>query len=235
MTKPRIILSRCFLKPVRYDGGIINDEFVEKLKNFVEIIDVCPEVDIGLGVPRERIIIVKEEDEKKLLQPDTGIDLTDKMIDYISRVLEEMKDIDGALLKSKSPSCGVESTKLYYEGNVHGRTNGFLAEGIKRRFPYLPVEDEERLKDKEIRFYFLVRIFSLAELRELSKNLSISKLIDFHTKYKYLLMIYNPKALEKLERIVADKNMGIDEKYRKYSEIFHRGLKTKPKSFPKRA
>lgn len=71
MVKPKIVLSRCFLQPVRYNGGIVSDDFVDKLKNHVDIIDLCPEFDIGLGVPRPRLIVIEINNSKRLFQPET--------------------------------------------------------------------------------------------------------------------------------------------------------------------
>lgn len=78
MFKPKILISKCFFSAVRYDGGIINDDFIEKLKRYVNYIEVCPEISIGLGIPREKIIILIDKNNKKLIQPATGKDLTKK-------------------------------------------------------------------------------------------------------------------------------------------------------------
>jgi len=108
------------------------------------------------------------------------------------------------------------------------QTYGFFAEAIKTQFPYLPLEDEATLKNKEARFHFLTRIFSFAELKHLSRNISISSLIDFHSRYKYLLMTYSQKSLKELGRIVADASININEKFNRYSEIFYHTLKKNP-------
>lgn len=228
MVKPRIVLSRCFLSPVRYDGGVVKDEFVDRLKEFVEFIDLCPETDIGLGIPRQRIIIVKNDESKRLIQLDTGKDLTETMKNYIDKTLKNLSEIDGFLLKSKSPSCGVGSTKLYFKDSVIGKTDGFFAEGLKNYFKELPVEDEARLKDKDIRFHFLTRIFAFAELRQLCKNPAPASLVSFHSRYKYLLMTYNQKALRELGKIVADGTPDVNKRIEKYREIFYEAFKRKP-------
>lgn len=228
MVKPRIVLSRCFLSPVRYDGGTVKDEFVDRLKEFVEVIDLCPETDIGLGIPRQRIIIVKNDESKRLIQLDTGKDLTETMKNYIDKTLKNLSEIDGFLLKSKSPSCGVGSTKLYFKDSIIGKTDGFFAEGLKNYFKELPVEDEGRLKDKDIRFHFLTRIFAFAELRQLCKNPAPASLVSFHSRYKYLLMTYNQKALRELGKIVADGTPDINKRIKNYREIFYEAFKRKP-------
>jgi len=228
MLKPKIVLSRCFLSPVRYNGGIVNDELIEKLKPFIDYIDYCPEVDIGLGVPRARIIITLDGEQKKLIQPETGRDLTDIMINYINKVINEIKEIDGFILKSKSPSCGVASAKLYKNNSILGKTDGFFAGSIKKSFPYLPVEDEGRLRDEEIRKHFLIRIFAFSEFRALKSDPSLKGLVEFHSKYKYLLMTYSQKNLKELGKIVADGKMSLEEKLSQYSKIFYQAFIKKP-------
>ncbi|MCS7250018.1 MAG: DUF523 and DUF1722 domain-containing protein [candidate division WOR-3 bacterium] len=230
MSKPRIVVSRCFLEPVRYNGEIIKDFFIEKLKNYVEFIDVCPEVDIGLGIPRSKLILIKENNFKRLIQPETKRDLTKKMEDYIEERLNNFKDFDGFILKAKSPSCGVGSAKLYdKEGKkVIGRGYGLFAEAIKRRFPFLPLEDEGRLRNQEIKKHFLVRIFTFASLRDLIKDFGAKKLVDFQTKHKYLLMTYSQKHLKLLGQIVAEGKMDLKEKIKKYQEIFYQAFQKRP-------
>ncbi|MEO0276326.1 MAG: DUF523 and DUF1722 domain-containing protein [candidate division WOR-3 bacterium] len=228
MIKPTILFSKCFFEPVRYNGERIVDDFVEKLKKFVNCVYLCPEVEISLGVPRKHLIIIKNNGEKKLIQPETDMDLTDRMLNYIKSILINLKEIDGAVLKAKSPSCGVGSAKLYKKGVIIGRTDGFFAEYLKKEFPFLPLEDEGRLKNKEIRNHFLIRIFAYSEIKEIIKNPTHKKLIDFHTKYKYLLMTYSQKHLKQLGNIVADGKISLKEKISKYKEIFYNTFKQKP-------
>lgn len=228
MIKPKVVLSRCFgIAPVRYDGGIIIDEFVENLKKYVDYIDLCPEFDIGLGVPRERIIIVKEGNKEIFFQLSTKRDLTTKINDYANKVLEENKDIDGFLLKSKSPSCGVSSTKLYQNDKVIGKTWGLFAKAVRERFPYLALADEKGLDDSSIRHHFLIKIFAFSELRAFKKSTNSLSLADFHSTYRYLLMSYNKKILKYLDRIVANRKID-DEKIKDYVFMFYKALIRKP-------
>lgn len=228
MIKPRIVLSRCFCKPVRYDGRVVINDFVEKLKPHIDYIDFCPEIDIGLVTPRPPIIVLQMGDSKRLIQPQTGADLTERMLDYVEQTLRNINDIDGFLLKAKSPSCGVGSTRLYRNTTAIGKTYGFFAEGIKKKFPYLPLEDEIRLKNEERKWHFLARIFAFSELRDLMKNLDVKKLIDFHSRYEYLLMCYCQKYLKQLGQIVEDKKISVQEKFSKYEKLFYRTLQKRP-------
>ena len=224
--KPKILISKCFFEPVRYDGGTISDPFVDKLKNYIEPITFCPEVVLGLGIPRPRILIVKIKATERLIQPETGRDLTEDMIKVCKSALTEFKEVDGFLLKAKSPSCGVKSTKLYQNDKVIGKTSGFFARLVEKNFPHLPLEDEGRLKDFKIRDHFLIRIFAFAELRELLQDPSPSKLVSFHTRYKYLLMSYNQSILKKLGQIVASPN-SFQEKLLLYKEYFYKAFQRK--------
>lgn len=224
MLKPKILFSRCFFEPVRYNGGIVIDDFVEKLKRHVDYLYLCPEVEIGLSVPRFPIIITQDGNEKRLIQQETGLDLTDRMISYVESITRQLTKIDGAVLKAKSPSCGVSSAKLYKGGFIIGKTDGFLSESLKKTFPLLPVEDEGRLRDEKIRDHFLTRVFAFCEFKALSENPKEAELVKFHTKYKYLLMTYSQKHLKILGRIVADGKTTINEKISKYGELFAEAL-----------
>lgn len=227
MTKPKIVISRCFFQPVRYNGGIVIDQFVEKLKPYIEYLDFCPESDIGLGVPRQRLIIVEDGLSKRLIQPETGKDFTEQMIDYANTTVSSIDEIDGFILKAKSPSCGVGSTKLYRDGSIAGKTDGFFAEAIKKSFPHLPVEDEGRLRDEGIRKHFLTRVFAFSELRQLCIDPKPKYLVDFHSKYKFLIMSYSQKHLQELGQIVADGKMSIEDKIDKYKEKFYQAFAKK--------
>lgn len=229
MATPKILLSRCFNQPVRYNGGIINDELVEKIKKYVNFIDLCPEVDIGLGVPRKRVIITIDENQsKKLIQPETGADFTEKMKQYCEKIINSLPEIDGFILKAKSPSCGISSVKLYKNEFAIEKTDGFFAEEIKKNFPLLPVEDEGRLRDEDIRKHFLTRIFAFADLRETVENYESKKLIQFHSQYKYLLMTYNQKVLKELGQIVADAKIPVEQKIKNYKVKFYQAFLKKP-------
>lgn len=226
--RPKILISRCFSQPVRYNGGIVNDEFINKLKNYVEFLDVCPEVEIGLGVPRDRLIILEQGSSKRLFQPETGKDFTDTIIRFSKDKLLSLSELDGAVLKAKSPSCGVGSTKLYKNGSIVGKTSGFFAEELKKTFSYLPIEDDGRLRDESIRKHFLIRIFAYAELRDLSKSTAPKDLVYFHSRYKYLLMTFSQKILKELGQLVANGNISLSEKIKIYREKFYEAFIRKP-------
>ncbi|MGQ9602654.1 MAG: YbgA family protein [bacterium] len=229
--RPRILVSKCInLAPLRYNGGIVKDEFAAKLYRFVDLIPVCPEVAIGLGVPRPRVILVKENDRLRFYQPETKLDLTDKIENFSVEFTKNLPEIDGALLKAKSPSCGVSGTSVYgdREGkNFLRKSKGLFAQRLIEGFKDIPIEDEGRLHDDGIREHFLERIFALAELRGLKENSKGMKdLVAFHSRYKYFIMSYSQKALKQLGNIVANREKrNLKDVLSDYIDIFKDAVK----------
>ncbi|MEZ0323594.1 MAG: DUF523 and DUF1722 domain-containing protein [Hydrogenothermaceae bacterium] len=233
MYRPKVVISRCInIASVRYNGGIVVDEFAKRLGQFVDYVDICPEVDIGMPVPRPSVLLARFPDKIKMIEPISKIDYTEKIEDYSKRVMESFKDIDGFLLKSKSPSCGVGDTKLYKEDLVHsiGKTDGIFARFAKTYFPYLPVEDEGRLHDIWIKRDFLTKIFRFAEARNAFPKInSINELIKFHQNNKYLLMLYSPSKQKKLGQIIANwDKIGLEETVNQYRDLFYQSLLKRP-------
>ena len=222
--KPKLVFSRCFYERTRYDGGEIKDEIIERLKPFVEPILVCPEVEIGLPIPRPRVHIIQETGSKRLVQGGTGLDLTERMRTFCKAFLENLLQVDGFILKAKSPSCGLGQAKFYCEGKMAGKTYGFFAEEVKRLYPYHPAIDEGRLKDRDLREHFLTQVFALAELRHLIANPSPKGLVEFHTKHKFLLLAISQKGLQDLGRLVALGDISFEEKLRQYEVAFRSAL-----------
>jgi len=229
--KPKIVLSSCLnLEPVRYNGETIKDPFVIKLKEYCEVISVCPEISIGLGVPRDKIIVYKEKDNFGIYQPSKDLDLTQDMLSFTYKFLSNLPQVDGFLLKSKSPSCGVSNTLIYadkYGKEFYFKGKGLFAQIILEKFPNLPIEDEGRLRNKEIRERYLIRIFSLSELRTLENQLSnISQLIEFHQRYKFLLMAFSQKHLKIMGNLIGNfnKEKSLEDIKKLYSNLFKDAL-----------
>jgi len=177
--KPNVVISKCLgFAKCRYDGKIVFDTIVRRLKPFVNFIPVCPEVEIGLGIPRERIRIVSDKGKLHLYQPATDKDLTRQMIRFSKRYLACLEDVDGFILKSRSPSCGINRVKIYpalaRKGGAYNSYSpdarpsagtGFFASAVKNKFPYLVIVDESRLKNLAFRKNFIIKLFALARLR----------------------------------------------------------------------
>lgn len=210
--KPNILASRCLgFEACRYNGDTIPSDFAEKLIPHVNFITPCPEVQIGLGVPRDPVRLVKINKEKRLVQPSTGKDVTEDMKRFTEEVLDSLVDIDGFILKSKSPSCGIARVKVYpaMEKSAPISTNsaGMFSESVIKRFPSHPIEDDGRLRNIIIREHFLTRIFAYARFREVKKSKKISEIVDFHAANKFLFMAYNQENLKEMGKIAANQSI----------------------------
>ncbi len=229
--KPRIVISKCIgFDPCRYNGEIVQDKFVRRLEPHVEFVCVCPEVEIGLGTPRAPVRVVASGESFKLIQPASGLDVSEKMRKFSRGFLDGLKEVDGFILKNRSPSCGFTDVKVYAgpeKGASIGRTAGFFGGAVLERFGDRAVEDEGRLLNLNIREHFLTSIFAFARFRALQESSSMHDLVGFHTSNKLLLMAYSQTKLRELGRIVANadgKQMGtVLELYGKcFREAFHK-------------
>ncbi|MBW3004889.1 DUF523 and DUF1722 domain-containing protein [Candidatus Woesearchaeota archaeon] len=203
-SKPKVVVSKCLgFAKCRWNGTDIPDSFVKKLRKHVSFIAVCPEVEIGLGIPRDPIRIVN----KRLIQPKTGQDVTGKMNTFSEKFFKKLEDIDGFILKYKSPSCGMKNVPIYPSKDTRKAKSqgpGFFGKTVLEKFKGLPIEDEGRLRNFKIREHFLTSVFTLADFRKVKKAKSIPKLLDFHTRNKFLLMACNQKELKILGQILAN-------------------------------
>jgi uncharacterized protein YbbK (DUF523 family) len=207
-SRPRLVLSGCLeLEKVRYDGEKIAYGFVRELEPFVDLVPVCPEVEIGLGVPRDPIRLIEGARGIRLVQPSTGRDLTSEMETFADGFLGSITSVDGFLLKNRSPSCGISDVKRYRpdgEASSSGKGTGLFGEAVLDRFGHLAVADEGRLRDSRIREHFLTKLFALASLREVEEAGSLRDLTDFHARYKLLLMAHSQNGLSGLSRLVSE-------------------------------
>lgn len=186
---------------------MIASEVVQMLAPHVDYLPVCAEVEIGLGVPRKPVRIVREQDGDRLVQHETGLDVTDRMERFAASFVDTLREIDGFLLKSRSPSCGIRDVKVYRQGGsgeITGKRAGVFAAAMAARFPHTPAEDEGRLRNRRIREHFLTRLFTLAAFREVRAGGEMQELAAFHTRNKLLLMAYSQKEMRELGRIVAN-------------------------------
>ncbi len=205
--RPVVVVSQCLgFAAVRYNGQLLQDAFVKALAEHVQFVQVCPEVAIGLGVPRDPIRIVVDATGRRLVQPATGRDLTEPMRRFSESFLEAPGPVDGFILKSRSPSCGIKDVKAFgsESGQPAPKTTGFFAEAVLRRFPNLAVEEEGRLTNFRLRHHFLARLFAARRFREIQTGGAMGDLVQFHTEYKLQLMAHSPSGLNKLGRIVAN-------------------------------
>ena len=206
--RPRVVVSRCItFDPVRYDGSLIPSGIVERMKPFVDFIPVCPEVEIGLGVPRAPIRIIRTGGGDRLVQPSTGRDLTDTMERFARDFLDGLPPVDGFILKYKSPSSGKSGAKVYPDtesASPVGRGPGIFGRAVLDRFGRFPIEDEGRLRDGRIRDHFLTSIFTIARFREAREGGKIRDLARFHEENQLLLGAIGGRRAEAMDRLLGN-------------------------------
>ena len=228
-------ISSCLLgNKVRFDGGHKLDSFlVSTLGQFVEYVPVCPEVESGFPVPREAFRLVGDADHPRLVTRQTGVDATPQMERWVATKLPllEMENLCGFIFKSKSPSSGMERVKVYNDkGMAEKKGVGIFARALMERLPLLPVEEEGRLQDIDLRENFIVRIFVYRRWRELlavgeapaaiqsltarqakprgsrdnsAGGATAGRLVDFQRRHKLLLMAHSPEMARQLGKLVA--------------------------------
>ncbi|WP_292389801.1 YbgA family protein [Methanosarcina sp. UBA5] len=233
--RPRVVVSRCLgFDHCRYNGNIINSPIVANLMEYVDFLPVCPEVEIGLGIPRDPVRIILENGEQRLVQSASGRDITEVMKAFCTDYLNSAGDIDGFILKYRSPSCGIKDVKVYptaaLKSAVIGKTSGSFGGAVLKQFPYLPVEDEGRLRNARIKEHFMTRIFILAAFRNMKSEGRMRDLVAFHSENKYLLMVYSQEELRKLGAIVANKERKtFQELVSEYEEHLYSALSRPPR------
>jgi uncharacterized protein YbgA (DUF1722 family)/uncharacterized protein YbbK (DUF523 family) len=210
-SKPRIGVSSCLLgRKVRYDGEHKRDAFLaDVLSPFVEWVPVCPELELGLGVPREPIRLVGRPSAPRLVAERSGKDHTDPMRVFAEgRVAElEALDLSGFVLKKDSPSCGMERVQVHpLRGGPPRRVGrGAFAAVLIDRMPLLPVEEEGRLHDPALRESFVERVFAYTRWKETrARGSSRAHLVRFHTAHELALLAHSPAAYRSLGRLVAE-------------------------------
>jgi uncharacterized protein YbgA (DUF1722 family)/uncharacterized protein YbbK (DUF523 family) len=205
----RIGISACLLgQEVRFDGGHKRDAFLTKvLGPYVEYVPVCPEVEMGLGTPRETLRLVHQPAGLRMVTTRTGVDHTDGMQRWSKKRLTELEDEDlsGYVLKKDSPSCGMERVKTYGAAMMPARDGrGIFASALLERYPLLPVEEEGRLTDPTLRENFIERIFAYRRLRDFFRGRwTPGALVAFHTAHKMSLLSHSTSAYNELGRLVA--------------------------------
>lgn len=217
---------------MRFDGGHKRNDFLTgTFSNYVEFLPVCPELEAGFGTPREPMRLVRDGggDAVRLITVKTGIDLTKPLAVYSRRRVEKLasEDLSGYVLKKDSPSCGMTRVKVYDANMVPSKTGtGVFAEALAARFPFLPIEEEGRLADPQIRDNFVERVFAYRRLRDLfASRWTVGALVAFHTAHKLTLMAHSIKAYQELGRLVASaKDQPRGELESRYMEGFMTAL-----------
>ena len=232
--RPRVGVSKCLgFAACRYNGQMISDEFVRRLTDHVDFVTVCPEMEVGLGCPRDPIRVVMISKQPRLVQPTTGKDISDTMREFAGRFLDGLGPAEGFILKGRSPSCGIKDVKIYGgpEYNMpQGVGRGFFGGAVLDWLPEAAVEDEGRLSNFPLREHFLTKLFALAAFRQVARTPEMNNLITFHAAHKYLLMAYHQTELRVLGRIVANHDhRPVAEVFAEYGEHLAKALARPPR------
>lgn len=226
-------ISACVLgEKVRYDGGHKNSAFCTAvLASFVRYVPICPEQAIGMPIPRPAIRLLKTEsgDIRLVNSKDSSIDFTEQMHQFTDQKLPVLAQLSGYIVCAKSPSCGMERVRLVNEqGDLLGKVGtGLFTQRLMQKYPWLPVEEDGRLLDPDLKENFMTRVYALNAWHEMiASGFSIGKLVAFHSQFKFLIMAHHPTAYRELGRLVANaKLFAADDLAERYLNDFMRALK----------
>lgn len=234
VTPVRLGISACLLgQKVRYDGGHKRDAFlVEVFGRYVEWVPVCPEVEMGLGVPRDTLRLERQGDDTRMIMPKTGADYTERMRTFAAQRLQALarERLCGYILKKDSPSCGLERVRLYpHDGMPHKSGQGLFAAALTQYFPHLPVEEEGRLNDPRLRENFVTRVFAYQRWWQLTEQtISRAALLQFHAQHKFVLVAHSQVGTQRLGRLLAHPEQIADDQalatayLDAFTEVMHR-------------
>ena len=204
-------ISSCLLgNEVRHDGGHKRNLYVlNTLSEYFSFRSVCPEMAIGMGTPRPTIRLSRTVDGIRLAASgDSNLDFTEQMNNWSESAVEEMHDLSGYILKSNSPTCGMERVRVYDTNGVPAKDGtGLFAASLMKAMPWLPVEEEGRLNDSMLRENFIERVFVYFRWQRLIKTgLSVSRLMEFHQRHKSILLAHDEVEYRKLGPLIASLN-----------------------------
>lgn len=201
-------ISSCLLgEPVRFDGGHKHNAYVVKtLGQYFDFIPFCPEVEVGLGVPRPALRLIDQQGEIRcVVSKDATQDVTDKLVSCADQQHSWQQTLCGYILKKDSPSCGMERVRVYHDEQPQKRGIGLYAQRMAENFPYLPLEEEGRLGDPLLRENFIQRVFILQRWRRLlSGEINGGAITRFHARHKLILMSHDQTRYRALGRMVAE-------------------------------
>lgn len=205
----RLGISQCLLgEPVRYDGGHKRDRFlVDVLGQHIEWVPICPEVEAGLGTPREPMHLINDLESPRLVTIRSNQDHTQQISRNTKKRLRDLRSLNlmGYVFKKDSPSCGIRQVKvLTREGRRLGTGQGLFAKGFQRTFPLIPIEDEGQLQDQAWRENFIERVFGYYRWQSLHHGrVTRNAVIQFHHAQKYLLLAHSRRHYHMLSQLIS--------------------------------
>ena len=235
-TRPiRIGVSSCIIgEEVRWNGGHARQRYLtDVLAQFVEYVLVCPEVEVGMGVPRPTVRLVREGETVRMIDPKNEVDWTSAMNRLSRARASELADANlcGFVLKKDSPTCGLERVKVFHEGEQGSSKDGqgLFATALVHRMPFLPMEEEGRLNDPGLRENFIERVFAYRRLTDLfAPRWTVGDVVAFHTREKLLLRAHDEVRYRQLGKLVADaKSIPRSAFKDQYFDVFMEALQRK--------
>ena len=233
--KPQIGVSACLAsQAVRFDGGFISNKFINnECSSFFDIHTVCPEVEMGLGIPRQVIQLRDFDGEIRLVyskNPEKQI--THSMREFSDRKVKCLPPLDGYIFKKDSPTCGTHKVPVKNNKSGMRKRNGIgiFAQAFKDRYPQVPTEDEGRLNDKGIRENFLERVYAHYRWRQIAETENpLQSFREYHKNYKLILMAKDNSAYRQLGRLAASVNKNnFDEVSEQYFSLFMQAMSKVP-------
>ena len=207
-TTIRIGVSACLVgDKVRYDGQDKRNAYLtDTLARVLELVPVCPEVAIGMGVPRPPIRLVGDPQAPRALGvDDPSLDVSASLTAYGRRMAMTLDDISGYIFKARSPSCGPWRVQVYSDDTSAAEGVGLYAREVMTQMPLMPVEEEDRLADPALRDNFLERVFAYRRWRQWqASGIDAAALIQFHRAHKLQLMAHGAVYYRALGRLVAE-------------------------------
>ena len=229
----KIAVSGCLLgDKVRYDGGHKHDRFItDELGKYAEFISFCPE-SVVFGIPRPSVKLVREHGVLAVRRNSDAVDVTKELEQGVAEELERLEKLklSAMIFKARSPSCGIGSTKTYLPNGIsEGKDYGLFAKACKEKFPLLPMEEEGRLCDAWLRENFVMQLFAYDAFEKLKASQpKMKELVDFHTRYKFLLQAKDEKLYRELGNVVANKEgLEFSELLKHYEYLFKTAISKK--------
>ncbi|WP_163559961.1 DUF523 and DUF1722 domain-containing protein [Halomonas sp. NO4] len=224
-------ISACLMgEQVRYNGGHKRSRYcLDVLQDRFALEPFCPELEAGLGVPRDPIRLVGRLGEEPRLvgTKDPSLDVTERLAEVSAAFVEQHRHLRGFILMKGSPSCGLERVKVYHDNGMPSHSDsGAFVRALRRHFPELPLEEETRMNDAVLRENFITRVYAFDDWkRHVEADPSHHALLEFHSRQKYLLMAHHVEGYRELGRYLADAGKRpLDEAMRHYLQRFMAAL-----------
>ena len=213
---PIIGISACVLgEKVRFDTSHKKSNFcVNEFSKHVSYQGVCPELAIGMSLPRKPIRQIARPEGIFVSRPDGDGDVTKDLQAFSDKKSHTLDHLSGFIFCQKSPSCGMERVKVYYEHGKGCEHNGIgvFARAVMKNNPLLPCEENGRLNDLKLRENFIIRVFTYRAWQDMvASGLTKHKLTTFHSKYKYLVMSHHLESYKALGKLLGQSTLPVDE------------------------